>query len=63
MLRPMHTLGNMAKVLNRPAVVLARIRDRFEIPAAASSLRFALCSESPAEQTNCGPRLQAAAEA
>ena len=29
----MHTLGDMAKALNRPAVFLARIQDRFELPA------------------------------
>lgn len=61
-----HTLGDVAKALNRPAVVLAGIQNRFEIPAAspsffqASDFRLA---PSPAGQASCAPRLQAAAEA
>ena len=29
----MHTLGDMAKALNRPAVVLSGLQNRFELPA------------------------------
>jgi hypothetical protein len=62
----MHTLGDMAKALNRPAVVLSGIQNPFEFSASspsffqASDFRFA---PSPAGQADCAPHLHAAAEA
>jgi hypothetical protein len=43
----MHTLADIAKALNRPAVVISGLQARFELPSSDGAGYLAICGNLP----------------